>query len=973
MRISLLIYCIFTFICAGDFIYAQTVYYSQGSDAPNIVTNWNTNRGGGGSSPTNFTSNNVTYVIQNGHSMTTSNPWSISGTNTKLQIEDGGTLTVNHTITLASSTTFQIDNGGTFIQNVALAMSSTILQGTESFDSNSNYEIRVNPTGTTAPSGGYGNLTINVSSATSNFGWGGNITSVKGDFKILATGGGTYRHALVASAGNINLNVNGNFIVSGGNFWFSSGSSTVNMTVDGNLIISGGTLDLANSTGAGTLNIGGDFQLSSGTLKSNSATSTINFTGTNCSFTQSGGTLTSTNINWTIKDNASLVLNNELPVASSRTLTVGQGSNGVLDCGTNQVSGAGTIVTGSNSTLKTAHTNGLNGNLTVTNKNLNNATNYVFSGTSDQVTGSLIANAKNITIENTSGIVSLSNNIAISGTLTIPSGAKLDAGSYTLSGTGNIDLQSGGKFITSHASGLNGNNTTTGGSSSYSTSANYEFNRSGTQVTGSFLPNTVNNLTVSGTSQLSVTNPGLLTVSNNLILNAGTTFEVASNQSLTVSGTLSNSGTLTLKSDATGTGSLIHSTSGVNATVERYVAGGWSAADAGWHLISSPVASQAISAFETSGSGNGYDLYGWDEANKLWMNYKDAGFSTWNGSGNFVVGRGYLISYEQTQTGKSFSGNLNVSDVSLSNLSYTPAQGNGWHLLGNPFASALEWNNNGDWNLSNVAGTAKIWHSTNKSYSDISAGGIIPQSQGFFVQVTNATNSLTIPASARTHSSQAWYKNSDVPQLKLIARPADGSSAQETLIRIEPEATTGNDPYWDSRFLAGYAPQLYSLADGVKLSTNALPSISEAMEIPLGFEKNQHNNFTLELSDNSLSAVVLLKDLKTGITHNLTQQPVYTFTSAEGDDPLRFKLAFASVGLEPAQQDLVPYAWYAFGMLHFRNVETGSWVEVYAANGQRVMREQFKGDAISLKVAPGVYMVKIAEAKQQNVQKIVIY
>ncbi len=241
------------------------------------------------------------------------------------------------------------------------------------------------------------------------------------------------------------------------------------------------------------------------------------------------------------------------------------------------------------------------------------------------------------------------------------------------------------------------------------------------------------------------------------------------------------------------------------------------------------------------------------------------------------------------------------------------------------------------------------------------------------MQVTNANNSLTIPASARTHSSQAWYKNSDVPQLKLIARPADGSSAQETLIRIEPEATPGNDPYWDSRFLAGYAPQLYSLADGVKLSTNALPSISEAMEIPLGFEKNQHNNFTLELSDNSLSAVVLLKDLKTGITHNLTQQPVYTFTSAEGDDPLRFKLAFASVGLEPAQQDLVPYAWYAFGMLHFRNVETGSWVEVYAANGQRVMREQFKGDAISLKVAPGVYMVKINEAKQQNIQKIVIF
>jgi len=452
----------------------------------------------------------------------------------------------------------------------------------------------------------------------------------------------------------------------------------------------------------------------------------------------------------------------------------------------------------------------------------------------------------------------------------------------------------------------------------------------------------------------------------NLDISANGSLSIESGKQVTVSGTLSNSGTLTLKSDATGTGSLIHSTSGVSATVERYIVGHNNVSDEGWHLLGSPV-----ETFNISGSsfvpGTNDDLYAWSESTKLWLNYK-AGNPT-----QIVPGTGYLVSYEGTAT-KSFSGNLNVSNVSISGLSYTPSQGNGWHLLGNPFASALVWNKTGgSWSLTNVAGTAKIWNSSSKSYSDISVDGIIPPAQGFFVQVTSATNSLTIPASARTHSSQVWYKNSDSPMLRLIARPADGSSAQETLIRIEPEATPGNDPYWDSRFLAGYAPQLYSLAEGVKLSTNALPSISEAMEIPLGFQKNQHNNFTLELSDNSLSAVVLLKDLKTGITHNLTQQPVYTFTSAEGDDPLRFKLAFASVGLEPVQQNLVPYAWYAAGMLHFRNVETGSWVEVYAANGQWVMREQFKGDALSLKVAPGVYMVKISGTKKQMVNKVVIY
>ncbi|MDK2910943.1 MAG: hypothetical protein PWR20_2511 [Bacteroidales bacterium] len=476
------------------------------------------------------------------------------------------------------------------------------------------------------------------------------------------------------------------------------------------------------------------------------------------------------------------------------------------------------------------------------------------------------------------------------------------------------------------------------------------------------IPNQYYNVTISAGNPVTITSDD--EKCNNLTIDATSSLTINENKSLTVNGTLTNNGTLTLKSDATGTGSLIHNTTGVSATVERYIAGHGNVNDAGWHLLSSPVATFNISG-STFVPGTNDDLYGWSETTNTWLNYK-AGAPT-----QIVPGTGYLVAYENTGT-KTFSGDLNVSDVSLSNLSYTTGQGNGWHLLGNPFASALEWNN-GNWSLNNVAGTAKIWNSSSKSYTDILANGIIPSAQGFFVQVDNNTNGLTIPASARVHSSQAWYKNSDAPMLKLIARPTDGSSAQETLIRIEPEATPGNDPYWDSRFLAGYAPQLYSMADGVKLSTNALPSISEAMEIPLGFQKNQHNNFTIELSDNSLSAVVLLKDLKTGITHNLAQQPVYTFTSAEGDDPLRFKLAFASVGLEPVQHDLVPYAWYAAGMLHFRNVENGSWVEVYAANGQRIMHEQYKGDAISLKVAPGVYMVKIAEAKQQNVQKIVIY
>ena len=54
-------------------------------------SSWNSNRGGGGSTPANFTGGDV-FVIQNGHNMTTSANWAVSGTGAKVQIKNGGSL-----------------------------------------------------------------------------------------------------------------------------------------------------------------------------------------------------------------------------------------------------------------------------------------------------------------------------------------------------------------------------------------------------------------------------------------------------------------------------------------------------------------------------------------------------------------------------------------------------------------------------------------------------------------------------------------------------------------------------------------------------------------------------------------------------------------------------------------------------------------------------------------------------------------
>ena len=479
------------------------------------------------------------------------------------------------------------------------------------------------------------------------------------------------------------------------------------------------------------------------------------------------------------------------------------------------------------------------------------------------------------------------------------------------------------------------------------------------------------NVTVSG--HLNVFANSKLTVNGDFTINSGAAVEVWEGGVLEVSGTLTNnSGTLTLISSSSGRGILVNNSTGVNASVQQYVAGDWSEPESGWHLISSPVSSQGISAFETSGSGNGYDFYGWEESTDLWMNYKASNFSIWNGGTNFNVGRGYIISYEQNQT-KTFSGTLNNTDVSFSNLTYTLTSNHkGWHLLGNPFASNLVWND-GNWNLNNVSGTAKIWHSTNKSYTDISANGIIPMAQGFMIHVTSATNSLTIPVASKTSSSANWLKASEVPQLALIARPITNTSAQEFKLRIEPESSPGYDPYWDSQFLPGYAPQLYALCDGEKLSTSAIPSIESSTEIALGFQKIAAQDYTLELAENTTGETVYLHDLKTGIHHNLTQNPIYTFQATENEPEHRFKLTFAQVGIAPSETTK-PSVYIFNKILYLQNLKGLATLEVYSPTGQLLWKTETTNHEISLEnLATGFYLLRVSTNHQQVKEKILIY
>src|SRR5664280_576576 len=78
-------------------------YNSSGSTAPNLPGSWSP-------APSNFTTAGDIFIIQAGHTMTTTANWAVSGT-----VQINGTLVASNTVTIGTLT---VNSGGTYQHNV---------------------------------------------------------------------------------------------------------------------------------------------------------------------------------------------------------------------------------------------------------------------------------------------------------------------------------------------------------------------------------------------------------------------------------------------------------------------------------------------------------------------------------------------------------------------------------------------------------------------------------------------------------------------------------------------------------------------------------------------------------------------------------------------------------------------------------------------------------------------------------------
>ncbi len=441
---------------------------------------------------------------------------------------------------------------------------------------------------------------------------------------------------------------------------------------------------------------------------------------------------------------------------------------------------------------------------------------------------------------------------------------------------------------------------------------------------------------------------------------------------------IEGSATLTINSDATGTGSLIiHGTfTNVGSTVRinRYMTA-YSTSSDGWHFLSAPVSSFAIagSGFEPT-AGND-DLYEYDETATTdnWLNYTGGTF----GDANFVVGKGYLCAYKAPATTKQFTGDINAGTVTK-NLSYTSgASSPGWNLLGNPYTAAIDWDlltksASVDGAVYVVRASDGAYISWNGSAGDLT-GGIIPAMQGYFVKTTAASQSVTMEAADEVHATGTYYKTGNAENT-LVVKVTGEKGESNAYIQFREDATKTFDHAIDAYKLFGYskAPQIYT-NDGENIySINCLPLNIKDYVLPLAVKTNYPGDYTLDFTGIDNLAVndlkVKLTDLKLNTTVTISEGDTYAYTTSEGDDANRFELEFYSVtGINnpsALHQNINIYASNSSVVIrNLENKNLNGQVSVLNLLGQVVYTQQLSSNSmqtLNTGLHAGVYIVRLS-------------
>jgi fibronectin type 3 domain-containing protein/predicted esterase len=310
-------------------------------------------------------------------------------------------------------------------------------------------------------------------------------------------------------------------------------------------------------------------------------------------------------------------------------------------------------------------------------------------------------------------------------------------------------------------------------------------------------------------------------------------------------GTLNANGNITIKSGPSASAAIQQITSGSitgNVNVERYMA-----PKRVYRYLSSPVAGAKVADWQNYFPITGSFIGG--TGNPSFFYYSEPSFIAYPAVGMdntapLQVGRGYAAFIrEGVQPTKIIStGVPNQGTISFTSqlAGGTGSSGDGWSLVGNPYASDIIWGNTG-WTSSNISNIISIrendgvggyqWRYWDRSISNCPTctlpGGKIPAGQAFWVQATAALPILTISESAKTTTAASsninFFRSASDVNLNLFSIKLDNGSKQDyTFVKLTDD---GSDLYDKARDGAKRANTFFNIST----STAAVDSVALAI------------------------------------------------------------------------------------------------------------------------------------------------
>lgn len=394
-------------------------------------------------------------------------------------------------------------------------------------------------------------------------------------------------------------------------------------------------------------------------------------------------------------------------------------------------------------------------------------------------------------------------------------------------------------------------------------------------------------------------------------------------------GTLNTSGKLVLLSTSTSTARvapIVPANAAVSGAliVQRFIPGG--ANKRKWRFLSSPInvsgsmaLSQLIDDIFVTGSGAGFDASPNNAASVRtytesvigssslgWTDPTDINntISTGVGIEVFVRGDRFLADPFNAATVPNdvtvdYEGDLNVGDFTL-NLSFTNTgngTADGFNLVGNPYASQINWDTTG-WTKTNIEN--KIWsYNPNTALygiydADLNTGTnsitpYIASGQGFFVRAIAASPVLTFTENVKAISTpNNYFRQQAVYPILRLKLVSDGTGvSDETLIVFDSLGTKfANDVHDASKFFND-ALNLYSKSiDNYNLAINAHPFPTDKDTISLSVFSYDGSNVaegTYRIDFDGLGTIdpsikLLLVDYFTNTFTDLRSSDSYAFS-----------------------------------------------------------------------------------------------